>query len=70
MTTRTDTYDPILALLADAMELIAAAREEYAAARYEAAAVATTDRLKHLHLPIDIVRSESGIAKFVTKDAQ
>lgn len=32
--TRTNTnYDPVLALLADAMELIAAAREEYAEAR-------------------------------------
>jgi len=39
------------------------------ALRYEAAALAAARRLS-LHLPIDIVRSESGIATFVIKDAQ
>lgn len=31
----TTQYDPVLSLLADAMELIAAAREEYAAVRWD-----------------------------------
>lgn len=36
--------------------------------RHEEAALAASERLKHLHLPVEIVRSPSGIPTFVIKE--
>jgi len=43
---------------------------DYAAAeRWQTAALAASERLAHLHLPVEIVRSPSGIPTFIIKDA-